>query len=788
MGNSRYRLRASVGIAFVIAMSGPDALAETPQGAGPSDASQIRPPADDAYSGEIVVTAQKRSERLSDVPLSITAATGADIARRGINSTADLAKVVPGFTYQLSNYGTPVFTIRGIGFYDVAMGTEPAVTAYVDQVPLPYSIMTRGTTLDLERVEALKGPQGILFGQNSTGGAVNYIAAKPTRDFHYGGEASYGRFNEYHVEGFASGPVSDTLTARLALRHEGGDGWQKSLTRPGDTLGRRNFTNGRLLVDWNPSSSARFELSVSGWQDKSDTQAGQFREFAPLPVNPGTQNVFDVMTMIPPAPERPRAADWTPGLPTRRGSHFGQISLRADFDMTDSIALTSITAYSELTAHEPFDNDGVAYDSFNTIVNDGKIKSFFQELRMAGTSGPLRWVVGGNFQRDSTRQFQVVQSESSKQAVGPFIFLLSTYSSNQQPTTVSAFGNLEYALTPNLTATAGLRYSAQDRKFNGCMGDAGDGNFANAIAFIATGISGSAKTIAPGGCVTLDPSTFEATLVRSHLNEDNLSWRVGLNWKLGPNQLIYANVTKGYKSGAYSILPGAVTTVFDPVTQESLLAYEAGFKTGLPGLPVRLSGAAFYYDYRNKQLVGFGDVPVFRTVPKLINIPKSRVYGAELELSGRPLPHLNISSGITYVNSRVEKDPRAPALTLTPFGAPTSYVGEAFPNTPRWQAVGDAEQTIPTSGSISFFAGGSITYRSSAQAAFGGAPQFRIDPYTLIDLRAGVQDVDGKWRVQIWGLNVTNKYYWINVGRPIDSVSRYAGRPATYGITASVRY
>jgi outer membrane receptor protein involved in Fe transport len=778
-------LSASVGVAFVIAISGTPGFAAAPHGTSVAQADQ---PDDAGDFDEIVVTAQKRSERLSDVPLSITAATGADLTKRGITSTADLAKVVPGFSYQLSNYGTPVFTIRGIGFYDVAMGTEPAVTAYVDQVPLPYSIMTRGTTLDLERVEALKGPQGILFGQNSTGGAINYIAAKPTRDLHYGGEASYGRFNEYDVEAFASGPVTDTLAARIALRHEGGDGWQKSLTRPSDALGKRNFTNARLLVDWTPSSAARFELSVSGWQDKSDTQAAQFLEFAPLPVTPATQNVFDVMSAIAPAPERARAADWTPGLPTRRDSRFGQISLRGDFDVTDDIVLTSITAYSKLTAHEPFDNDGVAYDSFNTIVNDGKITSFFQELRMAGQSGPLRWVVGGNFQRDSTKQFQTVQSESSKDAVGPFIFLLSTYSANQQPTTVSAFGNLEYALTTSLTATAGLRYSAQDRKFNGCMGDAGDGNFANAIAFLATIFSGEPRTIAPGGCVTLDPSTFQATLVRSHLDEDNLSWRVGLNWKPGANQLIYANVTKGYKSGAYSILPGAVTTVFDPVTQESLLAYEAGFKTGLFELPVRLSGAAFYYDYRNKQLVGFGDVPVFRTVPKLINIPKSRVYGAELELSGRPLPNLNVSSGITYVNSRVQQDPRLPALTLTPFGLPTSYVGEAFPNTPRWQAVGDVEQTIPTKGNISFFAGGSITYRSGAQAAFGEAPQFRIDPYTLIDLRAGVQDIDGKWRIQVWGLNVTNKYYWINVGRPIDSVSRYAGRPATYGITASARY
>src|SRR5213079_580951 len=119
--------------------------------------------------------------RLGDVPLSITAATADQLAKAGVNNPADLEKVVPGFTYQPSSFGTPVFTIRGIGFFDTAVAVAPAVTVYVDQVPLPYLAMTQGASLDLERVEVLKGPQGTLFGQNSTGGAINYIAAKPGR-------------------------------------------------------------------------------------------------------------------------------------------------------------------------------------------------------------------------------------------------------------------------------------------------------------------------------------------------------------------------------------------------------------------------------------------------------------------------------------------------------------------------------------------------------------------------------------------------------------------------------
>ena len=188
---------------------------------------------------EIVVTAQKRSERLLDVPLSVTAASGEQLAKQGVTQTAQLTKLVPGFTYQESNYGTPIFTIRGVGFQDGSFGAGPTVTTYIDQVPLPYPLLTRGAALDLERVEVLKGPQGTLFGQNSTGGAINYIAAKPTSDLSAGMTVGYGRFNDVSAEGFVSGPITSTLRARVAVRGEFADGWQRSLTRPGDRFGKK---------------------------------------------------------------------------------------------------------------------------------------------------------------------------------------------------------------------------------------------------------------------------------------------------------------------------------------------------------------------------------------------------------------------------------------------------------------------------------------------------------------------------------------------------------------------
>ena len=148
--------------------------------------------------------------------MSIQAATGRQLEQMGINDTSQLDRVVTGFNSNVTYYGTAIYTIRGVGFQDTALASGPTVSVYIDQMPLQFSVLTQGAILDLERVEALKGPQGTLFGQNATGGAINYVANKPTEEFESGVDASYGRFDTFDGIGFVSGPVSDTLRYRVA--------------------------------------------------------------------------------------------------------------------------------------------------------------------------------------------------------------------------------------------------------------------------------------------------------------------------------------------------------------------------------------------------------------------------------------------------------------------------------------------------------------------------------------------------------------------------------------------
>ena len=159
-------------------------------------------------TNEIIVTANKREENINRVGLSIAAVGQDALAERAIQSVADIAQAVPGLTYTNSANNTPIYTLRGVGFYDTSLGSYPTTSVYLDQVPLPFPILTTLTAFDLERIEVLKGPQGTLFGQNSTGGAINYIAAKPTSDLAAGVELSYGRFDSFVGSGYVSGPIS----------------------------------------------------------------------------------------------------------------------------------------------------------------------------------------------------------------------------------------------------------------------------------------------------------------------------------------------------------------------------------------------------------------------------------------------------------------------------------------------------------------------------------------------------------------------------------------------------
>ena len=752
--------------------------------------------APDGELQEIVVTAQKRTERLRDVPMSITAASGDDLLEHGISNPNDLGKIVPGFTFAQSDNGLPIYFIRGIGFFTTALGVSPAVTVYTDQVPLPYTGMARGATLDLERVEVLKGPQGTLFGQNSTGGAINYIAAKPTQNMEGGAELTHSRFNETDFEGFLSGPIADGLTGRVALRSEESGDWQYNYAN-GEGNGAKRFFNARMLLDWRPSDSAQFELAVSGWNDRSDEQQAQLIAYTPLfPASEGGRPPPYPIATFPTAPDNDRATAFPPGENLEYNSRFYQTSLRGDYQFNEAMELTSITSYSHYKVFSPLDL-GVSIYPMSYQTASGTISSFSQELRLGGQLAALRWLVGGNYQRDSVDELWAFAGSTSGQHVGPFDYDAFQVIGDQKVKTYSGFGNLEYAVTDQLTLQGSGRYTKQDRDWVGCSRDNGDGTTSAAFSFLSSSITGIPQTINPGSCLTLTDAGFPGGLLNGTLNQSNVSWRGSINYKPDADSLLYAGVTKGYKAGGFPSLPLIFASQIQPVPQESVVAYELGANASFLNRVIEPAGAVFYYDYRDKQLEGYTNLYPFGALPALVSIPKSRVEGAELSLAIRPIKGLTLNASGTYIKTEIQTDPVNPTGPFPLFNTgPVSFVGQSFPLTPRVQAVLDGLYRFSAGDYGEAFFGVTVSGRSHTRGALisgqaSAAPYedlLNIPGYSTVDVRAGMDLADAAWHVELWGRNVTDKFYLTSAGRANDSTFRFTGMPATFGITLRYRF
>ncbi|MFT3792252.1 MAG: TonB-dependent receptor [Rudaea sp.] len=744
----------------------------------------------------IVVTAEKRSESINAVPMSITALSGDDLSDRGIEKPADLTKVVSGFRYSEGNNGTPVYSIRGIGFNETSLGALANVPIYVDEVPIPFPIMTRGAALDLQRVEVLKGPQGTLFGQNATGGAVNYIAAKPTDAFDASVTAGFGNFSDRTVEGHIGGPLSQTFGARFSFNVDESGPWQKSPTT-GDELGRKDVADGRLLLDWKPTESLKVSFNVSGGRDRSDPQAlqysGYYYQFLPavqFGILPASEQ--NVITQTPLSSD-PRVADWGPRRP-RNNSHQNQESVHVDFDLSQDTVLTYIFSHAKFNRSMYADPDGMAIENSEGESN-GDISSTFHELRLSGNAfgGKAKWMAGLNYDDSTVDQVDLIRLGQNSNSYAltvaalaagappefalPLHFSTARNVSDQEFENKSAFAAFDWSFTDSIAGHVSARHTISTDDFSGCTTDPGDGIVAGAI----NGLFGS--NIQPGGCITGvqvgTVMTPQPKFIAQKLDQSNNSWRASLDWKPRTDTLVYATLSRGYKGGSFPDLSAFSPYQYQPVVQESLLATEIGFKTLLPEQRLQFDGAYFHYDYQDKQVRGSSDTGFpFGVLPSLINVPRSTEDGVEFQAEWRPIEGWKFGVNAIYLRSRIDDD----FISYDDFGALLNFRGESLPNTPKVQWNADAQYDWSLGHGLNAFVGANVNHQGSAFNGFGEHPQFAIDAFTLLDLRAGIEAADSRWRLAFWAHNATDKYYWINQLRIGDTITKVVGMPRTFGV------
>jgi iron complex outermembrane receptor protein len=770
----------------------------------------------------LVVTAQRREETANSVGMPIQAFSGETLRQLRVTDPKDLSVIAPSFTVSQSYQGVPTYTLRGIGFNTINLSATSTVGTYVDEVAYAYPFMNTGPMFDLERVEVLKGPQGTLYGRNTTAGLIDFVTNKPTETFEGSATAEFGNYQTHNFEGYVSGPLAKGLQARLAFRSEDSDeGWQISNTR-GERQGENHRLGWRGALALQPTDKLEIDFSYSGWTNTSDTVAAQGIGFTPAtaasPFNaPGLVNY--IATHQPTeasqadwAARSARGADIGTGLgiggPAREDNLMDALKLKVVWDLTDSVRLVSLTSYNELTRDAVFDWSGAPYEILVQKAR-GEIESAAQELHFEGKTDKGAWLVGAYFAHDElldsnrtllgqNANVGTVRFFGSTLLATPFNSggytalqmsqAFRTYQDigNIETDTWSLFANIDHQLANDLKLTLGVRYSQDKQDYAGCSRDVNGNmlpnvNVVNRALFFAA--YGPVAPISQGQCNTFDPVKKSFGLVTSTLDEDNLAWRAALDWTPTEDVLLFGSVSRGAKAGVTPINAANISTQNAPATQELLTAYEIGMKAALLDHRLQANLSAFYYDYEDKQLSVYFADPIYTALARLANVPKSNAYGFDGDITWRPLRDLTLIASATWLHTEVEN-----YTGINAAGQPQDFDGQPFLYSPKFQGGLTALFDHDLANGLKLQAALNGRWQDKSSADLEGNPLFAIDGYGLVNGSVGVSDPAKGWALSLWGRNLTDEYYWSAVSSNANVVVRFPGKPRTYGASLSVNF
>ncbi len=736
----KYILASSVSLLTIAAFSNADAQSETRSG---DQATRV---------DEIIVTAQRREQASQDVGVSLSVIGGEQLDEKGISVVNDLENAVPNMEVDSQfGGGQPQFRIRGIGAREYSSNNASTVGIYVDEVAHPYTVTTQGALFDIARMEVLRGPQGTLYGRNTTGGAVNIITNAPTADFQAGFNAEYGTFDRFKVEGYVSGQIAPNLLGRLAAVTEQGGAWQYHRDT-GEKLGDLDKSAIRGRLTWDASETVTVDLAATYSIDKSDGRG--FRLLGPYTVADGSvtypKDTAWRITGWGISPQlAAKAGVSTNAKPFRDNDGFDiNARIRADLGWAD---LTSITAYQTFSRSEFNDWDSTRFHESNVLFyND--IDVFAQELRLSSNGdGPFNWMVGAHYADESIDGGFYTEFRGNPNLID------TAYDQS-----VSAFGiftHNSYQVNERLNLIAGLRWETEER------------------------------TLKSGGTYVAPNPPPPAITYDTDLNE--VSGRLGLEYKVTDDALFYASVARGVKSGGFTTYNATSATPFKP---EIVIAYEAGLKSDLFDRRLRLNGALFYYDYKDQQVQGLEYDRDTGRLGKITNVPKSHIMGGEIELTWVPMDGLTISQNIGYKTGEYDEYNAidGPATdAANPVDGPWDVIitndrsGErlAFPKMNYGGAISyDWEMA-----GWELRAETNYNYRDELYSLSASSI---IEPFWLWNSNFSVSPAGANWRAGLWVRNMFNTYYeetrngFNSSSRPTTSPSQ--GR--TYGVRLSMDF
>ena len=716
---------------------------------------------------EIVVTATKRAESLQDVPISITAVTGYTLEKLAVDDIMDLYVQTPGLSFSRAGGEAQVY-IRGIGTDAFGVTIDPSVAIHSDGIYLGRPQMGLAQFLDVDRVEILKGPQGTLYGRNATGGAINIVSRMPTDEFEGYLGLGLGTYDRKELKGAISGPLSDNWTGRFAVRVLEDEGFTNDLQPQGaDSIDDQDMLAMRGILQYDAAERLDFTLIAEHSDFKSGNRSARPLDDLSFAVVNGAlpQNFGDTRNNLP------TFFDWD----------TGSVTAIINYELSDSIMLTSVTGYRDYDSDFFFNTDGTEIEVTRSYF-EYKSDQFSEELRLTSTNdGPLNWIAGAYFLTED-KEGALGLGRATHPSFGVVSFIIP----NQDETDAFAFfGQVSYDFSEKLRGTLGVRYSDEEKS---------DFTSVGAIFGDNTGLAST------GNVVQFFTRTEEADWT-------DVSPRGVLEYRPNDDTMIYGSLTKGFKSGGWNAFDGSPS--FEP---EEVWSFEAGVKTEFADGRVRVNGSVFAYDYKDLQVSTFQNGLTVTT-----NAADADVWGAEIELTAQPIPEFTFNASLGYLNAEFKDFISANGLCpadATPAelagGCNGAAAGEArtanlsgntLQNAPEWKLNANGTYSIgfQDGGRIDLFA--QMSFQSELFHTQFNDPLIGQDDITLVDARISYVSPNEGWELAVYGKNIFDEEYFQNTvrftslseGNPADrfNIGAGLGYPApgnTFGLETLFRF
>lgn len=670
---------------------------------------------------EIVVTAQRREERLQDVPLSVSAVSGEGLERAGIVDTRQLTQTMPNLVFSRAST-TFQPTIRGVGTRNANVGDESNVSVYVDSVYQPVPASLNFDLLNVTRVEVLRGPQGTLFGRNSTGGLINIITPDPGHDASGRLVGRVGNFGEKSFQFYGTTGITDSLAVDLALQIYDDDGYIRDMVR-GGYVGDREALSARTKLLFEPNDFFRAVLAAT-YTDVNDNSSSNGQPFR-------GNTVARATPPVPFIPTRPweSALDQVLYTSTLTKSLSLQTRFRFNgFDIETTSAVQGNDARSET------DNDHTTRVIARSEV-DQSTDNFSNELRILSTTdGALSWIAGVYLYEAVARGEPLRSLSNGVQT--------SILFSEQNTESWAVFGEANLNLSDRWRVIGGVRYTEEERDYE----------------------ARNATT---------------TTVPRQYGEFDALTYRLSLQYRFADDGNVYFTYARGFKSGVFNGFAGTVPAA--AITRpEWIDSYEIGVKAD-PTSWLRLSAAAFHYDYSDIQQSARSSTS---SLVLLFNAASATVDGAELELSLRPIDNLEVRAYATYLDAIYDSFPTAQVFQPNPSGgntavSPFDASGKRMIRAPEY-TLGVNFNYIHQTSVGDFALSGNVFHSGSYYWDF----ENRIEQpsYTLISGELSWEPADS-WRIALWGRNLSNEVVYSNVLTAAQGDVAGFERPRSYGVS-----